>query len=319
MSQVEEGLTFITEGGLSPDPNSNGVENYGTEERQDRRSTPDKRDDVKPPETENRSRMLPVETVELLPTEITIDHTSPVAGEAVETLPVESVDSLPAESVDNLPAESVDNRPTDSANDTSEESGDNRPGEIIESHSSDPVNDRPDENMPDESIDKLPVDNSDSRPGDNTDTRPAEDVDSLPNDTVDNLPVDSVDHLPADDGDDTQKIKPITLWPNEKYSTEYPFLPDFIVRLYTEEYDVAGTRKSGNKLSMRHRCRSTPNTSDLAKMEREFVNDAIITEKKRTKYKDIIPPYDASRDKNARAYFMRQDVKHLLGVTRSAR
>lgn len=107
---------------------------------------------------------------------------------------------------------------------------------------------------------------------------------------------------------------------SQKYRGSYILnLPYHFQIFFLQEYDVAGTRKSGNKLSVRHRCRSTPNTSELAKMEREFVNDAIITEKKRTKYKDIIPPYDASRDKNARAYFMRQDVKHLLGVTRSAR
>ena len=46
-----------------------------------------------------------------------------------------------------------------------------------------------------------------------------------------------------------------------------------------------------------------------------FVNDAIITEKKRTKYKDIIKPYNAADDKLCKDYFARDDIKRLVNRT----
>lgn len=70
-----------------------------------------------------------------------------------------------------------------------------------------------------------------------------------------------------------------------------------------------------NKLSHRHRCIATPSIEEIRVREQTFVNDAIITERKRTKYKDIIPVYDASRDNHCLGYFKRPDVKHLVSIT----
>ncbi|XP_064644663.1 uncharacterized protein LOC135498338 [Lineus longissimus] len=74
-------------------------------------------------------------------------------------------------------------------------------------------------------------------------------------------------------------------------------------------------KKSINKLSVRRRCVESPGTAEKAKREKAFVNDAIITERRRTKYKDIIPKYDAANDADSRHYFKRRDVKDLLSVT----
>lgn len=78
-------------------------------------------------------------------------------------------------------------------------------------------------------------------------------------------------------------------------------------------------RKSINKLSVRQRCKATPTVDEIRRREQNYVNDAIITEKKRTKYKDIIPVYDAARDDHCKAYFNRPDVKRLINVTCSPR
>ncbi|KAK3082643.1 hypothetical protein FSP39_001226 [Pinctada imbricata] len=70
-----------------------------------------------------------------------------------------------------------------------------------------------------------------------------------------------------------------------------------------------------NKLSHRRRAKRTPTVAEIRAREEHFVNDAILTERMRTKYKDIIPVYDASHDKHCGGYFARQDVKRLLRVT----
>ncbi|XP_061167020.1 uncharacterized protein LOC133175901 [Saccostrea echinata] len=70
-----------------------------------------------------------------------------------------------------------------------------------------------------------------------------------------------------------------------------------------------------NKLSHRHRCKRTPTVEEIRAREQTFVNDAIITERKRTKYKDIIPVYNASNDRHCLGYFKRPDVKHLISIT----
>ncbi|XP_078331803.1 uncharacterized protein LOC111112115 [Crassostrea virginica] len=70
-----------------------------------------------------------------------------------------------------------------------------------------------------------------------------------------------------------------------------------------------------NKLSHRHRCKATPTVEEIRAREQTFVNDAIITEKKRTKYKDIIPVYDATHDTHCLGYFRRPDVRHLVSIT----
>ncbi|GFR70691.1 hypothetical protein ElyMa_003791600 [Elysia marginata] len=73
--------------------------------------------------------------------------------------------------------------------------------------------------------------------------------------------------------------------------------------------------KTVNKLSVRRRCKPTPDVTSIRERETAFVNDAIITEKKRTKYKDIIKPYNAADDKLCKDYFARDDIKRLVNRT----
>jgi len=75
--------------------------------------------------------------------------------------------------------------------------------------------------------------------------------------------------------------------------------------------------KNLNKLSHRHRVQKTPNVEKIRQREQKFTNDAIVTERKRTRFKDIIPQYDASEDRHCKAYFKRKDVQQLINVTRS--
>ncbi|XP_012940894.1 uncharacterized protein LOC106012446 [Aplysia californica] len=79
------------------------------------------------------------------------------------------------------------------------------------------------------------------------------------------------------------------------------------------------SQRTVNKLSVRRRCKQTPDVNEIRQRETRFVNDAIITEKKRNKYKDIIPPYDARDDKLCKAYFQRGDIKRLVDRTCSTR
>ncbi|ELU01855.1 hypothetical protein CAPTEDRAFT_191276 [Capitella teleta] len=78
---------------------------------------------------------------------------------------------------------------------------------------------------------------------------------------------------------------------------------------------AASPRISPNKLSYRRLCMPTPSAQRIREREKQFVNDAVVTERRRTKYKDIIPKYDAAVDANARQYFQRPDVKRLISVT----
>ena len=71
-----------------------------------------------------------------------------------------------------------------------------------------------------------------------------------------------------------------------------------------------------NKLSYRGRCVPTPSQEVLRYREETFVNDAIVTERRRTKYRDIIPPYSGILDHNCWTYFERPDVRRLLTVTK---
>ncbi|XP_052253421.1 uncharacterized protein LOC127859879 isoform X2 [Dreissena polymorpha] len=75
--------------------------------------------------------------------------------------------------------------------------------------------------------------------------------------------------------------------------------------------------KNINKLSHRHRVQRTPGVNEIRAREEKFTNDAIVTETRRTRFKDIIPQYDASADRHCKAYFQRQDVQRLISVTRS--
>lgn len=63
----------------------------------------------------------------------------------------------------------------------------------------------------------------------------------------------------------------------------------------------------------------TPTIEELKSREESFRNDAINTEKQRTKYKDIIPKYDASNDSHCKKYFTRPDVRNLVSITCSPR
>lgn len=77
--------------------------------------------------------------------------------------------------------------------------------------------------------------------------------------------------------------------------------------------------RTQNKLSTRRRCKATPTADELNRRRQQFVNDAIITERKRTKYKDIIPPYEANNDAHCKRYFDRKDIQRLIKVTCSPR
>ncbi len=70
-----------------------------------------------------------------------------------------------------------------------------------------------------------------------------------------------------------------------------------------------------NKLSFRRKIPPTPAAHVIRQREANFVLDSITTEKRRTKYKDVIPRYDAVKDAHAKAYFKRGEVQKLINVT----
>ena len=70
-----------------------------------------------------------------------------------------------------------------------------------------------------------------------------------------------------------------------------------------------------NKLSFRRKIPPTPAAHVIRQREANFVLDSITTEKRRTKYKDVIPKYDAAKDAHAKAYFKRGEVQKLINVT----
>ncbi|XP_052717815.1 uncharacterized protein LOC128189998 [Crassostrea angulata] len=106
----------------------------------------------------------------------------------------------------------------------------------------------------------------------------------------------------------------------DRYAQAY-FQSPLVKAMKERNFHLKGLQESQanirnlNKLSHRHRCIATPSIEEIRVREQTFVNDAIITERKRTKYKDIIPVYDASRDNHCLGYFKRPDVKHLVSIT----
>jgi len=70
-----------------------------------------------------------------------------------------------------------------------------------------------------------------------------------------------------------------------------------------------------NKLSYRRWCISTPTPDKLRERENTFVNDAIVVERRRTKYRDVLPAYSAPADPYCQMYFKKPDVQRLLSVT----
>ncbi|XP_046333283.1 uncharacterized protein LOC124116101 isoform X2 [Haliotis rufescens] len=110
----------------------------------------------------------------------------------------------------------------------------------------------------------------------------------------------------------------------DKYAKHYFMSPN--VRAMMERNKAVRSHKESqhssrslNKLSFRRKCRLTPNADEMELRELQFVNDGIITERRRTKYKDIIPPYDATEDQHSKGYFKRPDIKRLVTVTCSPR
>ncbi len=78
-------------------------------------------------------------------------------------------------------------------------------------------------------------------------------------------------------------------------------------------------KKSLNKLSTRRKAIPTPDSEVILDREDSYVNDAIFTEKRRTKYKDtVLPPYNAENDPLCKKYFKRKDIKVLLVRTNSS-
>ena len=93
-----------------------------------------------------------------------------------------------------------------------------------------------------------------------------------------------------------------------------PFtLSDFSVAAVQE------LKNERNKLSTRNRCKATPPADELRKRRDQFIVDAVKVEHARSRFYDIIPPYQASDDQNCRKYFQRSDVKKLLKVTLTPR
>ncbi|XP_041371559.1 uncharacterized protein LOC121385090 [Gigantopelta aegis] len=110
----------------------------------------------------------------------------------------------------------------------------------------------------------------------------------------------------------------------DKYARHYFMSPTAKAIAIREKFrqevkDLEQTRKNLNKLSSRHRCRKSPVANELLEREDQFVNDAIITERRRTKYKDIIPKYDAAHDQHCQGYIQRLDVQRLIATTCSPR
>lgn len=66
-------------------------------------------------------------------------------------------------------------------------------------------------------------------------------------------------------------------------------------------------------------CHVTPSSEELSRRRENFVNDAVMTDRMRTKFRDIIPPYRAEDDEHCRTYFRRKDVQKLLKITLSPR
>ncbi|XP_077870442.1 uncharacterized protein LOC144364036 [Saccoglossus kowalevskii] len=75
------------------------------------------------------------------------------------------------------------------------------------------------------------------------------------------------------------------------------------------------TSRSLNKLSTRRRIIPTPPASSLRDREKSFVLDSIISEKRVTRWKPLIPPYNARFDPHANHYFKFKGVPELIDLT----
>ncbi|XP_052253423.1 uncharacterized protein LOC127859879 isoform X4 [Dreissena polymorpha] len=117
-------------------------------------------------------------------------------------------------------------------------------------------------------------------------------------------------------------IIPVYSATKDKYAQAYFQCPLVKAIMSTDEKEMKTREmlkeeKNINKLSHRHRVQRTPGVNEIRAREEKFTNDAIVTETRRTRFKDIIPQYDASADRHCKAYFQRQDVQRLISVTRS--
>ncbi|XP_025081140.1 uncharacterized protein LOC112556388 isoform X2 [Pomacea canaliculata] len=77
--------------------------------------------------------------------------------------------------------------------------------------------------------------------------------------------------------------------------------------------------KAMRSLLNKKQCHVTPSSEELSRRRENFVNDAVMTDRMRTKFRDIIPPYRAEDDEHCRTYFRRKDVQKLLKITLSPR
>ena len=74
-----------------------------------------------------------------------------------------------------------------------------------------------------------------------------------------------------------------------------------------------------NKLSFRHRCKSTPKANEIRARQTRFVNDAVKEESSKNRFHTIIPPYSADVDNHCKKYFDKPGVKRLLSITLTPR
>ncbi|XP_019647564.1 PREDICTED: uncharacterized protein LOC109487895 [Branchiostoma belcheri] len=105
----------------------------------------------------------------------------------------------------------------------------------------------------------------------------------------------------------------------DKHAVAYfrsPTVKDTLERTLTnkELWETPPSRNM-NKLSTRGRSLRTPTPATLVRMEENFVVDSIKTSHAVTKYKPLIPPYNALRDNHSQHYFHFKGVKNLLKTT----
>ena len=105
------------------------------------------------------------------------------------------------------------------------------------------------------------------------------------------------------------------LWPSDKTNVETQFYHAFkiIMEFIFNSLQDKPKTVNRNKLSFRRRCIPTPDQGVLESKEDSYINDAIKTERRRTKYKDtLLLPYNAQDDPLCRDYFQRKDIQVLL-------
>ncbi|KAL5010031.1 hypothetical protein ScPMuIL_012336 [Solemya velum] len=93
-------------------------------------------------------------------------------------------------------------------------------------------------------------------------------------------------------------------------SRKHPYVGDN--KANSKEKKITTKKVNLNKLSARRRCIRTPPPSYFLERERSFIVDAISVDKCRTRFKDVLPPYDATKDAHCATYFKRSHMKQFF-------